>query len=87
MKIRPVGAELLHVGGQNDRHDEANNRFFFVILRDAPKNCIYDFAQVTTMSNSQGGQHTQACTFAVPKHRGRFCARPILSTPEDRNGS
>ena len=50
MKIRPVGAELFHVDGQTDRHDEANNRFF-VILCDAPKNCIYDFAQVTARSN------------------------------------
>jgi len=28
MKIRPVGAELFHVDGGTDRHDEANNRFF-----------------------------------------------------------
>jgi len=27
---------------------------------------------------SQGGQHTQACMLAVPKHRWRFCARPVL---------
>jgi hypothetical protein len=31
MKIRPVGAELLHAdgqkGGRTDGHDEANNRF------------------------------------------------------------
>jgi len=27
MKIRPVGAELLHADGQTDRHDETNNRF------------------------------------------------------------
>jgi hypothetical protein len=27
MKIRPVGAELLHVEGQADRRDEANSRF------------------------------------------------------------
>jgi hypothetical protein len=30
MKIRPVGAELLHggrAGGWTDRHDEANSRF------------------------------------------------------------
>ena len=27
MKIRPVRAELLHAGGQKDRHDEANSRF------------------------------------------------------------
>jgi len=26
MKIRPVGAELFHVDGQTDRHDEANSR-------------------------------------------------------------
>ena len=39
MKIRPVEAELLHVDRQTDRQDEANN-LFFVILRDAPKNCI-----------------------------------------------
>jgi len=27
MKIRPVGAELFHVVGRTDRHDEANCRF------------------------------------------------------------
>jgi hypothetical protein len=31
MKVRPVGAELSHVGGRTDRkaerHDEANSRF------------------------------------------------------------
>ena len=27
MKIRPVGAELLHADRQTDRHDEANIRF------------------------------------------------------------
>jgi len=27
MKIRPVGAELLHSDGQMDRHDEATSRF------------------------------------------------------------
>ena len=27
MKIHPVGAELLHVDGWTDRHDEANSRF------------------------------------------------------------
>ena len=27
MKIRPVVAELFHVDGQTDRHDEANIRF------------------------------------------------------------
>jgi len=27
MKIRPVGAELFHVDGQTDRHDEANSCF------------------------------------------------------------
>jgi hypothetical protein len=31
MKIRPVGAQLLHAGGrmdgQTDRHDEVNTRF------------------------------------------------------------
>ena len=26
MKIRPVGAELLHVYGRTDRRDEANSR-------------------------------------------------------------
>ena len=26
MKIRPVGAELFHVDGQTDTHDEANSR-------------------------------------------------------------
>ena len=27
MKIRQVGAELFHAGGQTDRHEEANCRF------------------------------------------------------------
>jgi hypothetical protein len=27
MKIRLVGAELYHMDGQTDRHDEANSRF------------------------------------------------------------
>ena len=27
MKIRTVGAELLHAEGQTDRHDEINSRF------------------------------------------------------------
>jgi hypothetical protein len=27
MKIRPVGAELFHVDGHTDKHDEANGRF------------------------------------------------------------
>jgi len=26
MEIRSVGAELLHTGGQTDRHDESNSR-------------------------------------------------------------
>jgi len=27
MKIRPVGAELFHVDGRTDWHDEVNSRF------------------------------------------------------------
>jgi hypothetical protein len=27
MKIRPVGAELIHADGQTDRHDEINGLF------------------------------------------------------------
>ena len=27
IKIRPVGAELLHANGQTDRYDKANSRF------------------------------------------------------------
>ena len=27
MKIRPVGAELIHTDGRTDRHDEADSRF------------------------------------------------------------
>jgi hypothetical protein len=27
MKIRPVGAEMVHADGQTDRHNEANSRF------------------------------------------------------------
>jgi hypothetical protein len=36
MKIRTVGAELLHVDGQMDRHDEATSHMF-VILRECIK--------------------------------------------------
>jgi len=28
MKNHPVGAELFHAGGETDRHDEANSRFW-----------------------------------------------------------
>jgi len=28
MKIRPVGAELYHVNGRTDGHDEVNSRFW-----------------------------------------------------------
>jgi hypothetical protein len=28
IKISPVGAKLFHAGGQTDRHDEANSRFY-----------------------------------------------------------
>jgi hypothetical protein len=28
MKISPLGAELFHAGGQIDRHDEANSRYY-----------------------------------------------------------
>jgi hypothetical protein len=35
MNIRPLGgAELLHVGGRTDRHDEACSCFFFEILQN-----------------------------------------------------
>jgi len=27
IKIRPVGAELLHANGRTDRHDKSNSRF------------------------------------------------------------
>jgi len=27
MKIRSVGAELFHAGGQTDRHEKCNSRF------------------------------------------------------------
>jgi len=27
MKIRPVGAKMLHAGGRTDGHDEATSRF------------------------------------------------------------
>ena len=33
MKYRPVGAQLFHMDGQTDGHDETNNSFC-----DAPKN-------------------------------------------------
>ena len=33
MKIRPVGAELFHVDGRTDRHDEANSRFSWFFER------------------------------------------------------
>ena len=31
MKIRPLGAELFHAGGQTDRHGEANGSFSQII--------------------------------------------------------
>jgi hypothetical protein len=34
MKIRPVGAELLHAGGQTAEHDEANSHFSQFCERD-----------------------------------------------------
>ena len=33
MKIRPVGAELLHVDWRTDGHDEANSRFSQFYIR------------------------------------------------------
>jgi len=87
MKIRPVGAELFYVDGQTDRQDEDNNLSFLVILRDAPKNCIYEFAQFTARSNFTRRSAHSGLYARSTKHRGRFCARPVLSTPADRNGS
>jgi hypothetical protein len=39
MKIRPVGAELIHADGQTDRHDKTNG--LFAILRNAPKSVTH----------------------------------------------
>jgi hypothetical protein len=36
MKIRQLGAQLFHVDGQTDKHDEANSRFSQFRVR-APK--------------------------------------------------
>ena len=33
MKIRPVGADLLHADGRTDRPDEANGRFFALLRK------------------------------------------------------
>ena len=33
VKIRPMEAELFHVDGETDRHNEANNRFSQVCER------------------------------------------------------
>jgi len=33
MKISPLGAELFHVDGRIERHDEANNRFLQICVR------------------------------------------------------
>jgi hypothetical protein len=38
MEIGSVATELFHADGQTDRHDEANSRFFFGNLANAPKN-------------------------------------------------
>jgi hypothetical protein len=46
MKIRPVGAELFHVDGQADRHDEA-----IVAFRN--------FANVPKNSKHAAGQRTK----------------------------
>jgi hypothetical protein len=37
MKNHPMVAELLHAGGQTDRHDEANNPFFLQFRERALK--------------------------------------------------
>jgi len=37
-KIRPMGSELFHAGGQTDRHDEANSRFYAILRRLIKKN-------------------------------------------------
>ena len=41
MKLRPVGAELLHDDGQTDRHDEGNGLFFANLRKPKRlKNCL-----------------------------------------------
>jgi hypothetical protein len=41
MKIRPVGAELLHTDRQKHRHDKANSRFSQFCERAQKLQCIY----------------------------------------------
>ena len=65
MKIRPVGAELLHANGRTDRqtdtdrHDEANSRFSQVCKRAsltrncAPSNATHKYQSVIKEATSQ----------------------------------
>jgi len=57
MKIRPVGAELIHADGQTDGYDEANSRFsqFFesALISEPPRCHVMGLswrAQVTAFS-------------------------------------
>jgi hypothetical protein len=40
-KVRPVGAQLFHVGGRTDTRDEANTRFFATLR--TPKIQFYSY--------------------------------------------
>ena len=51
MKIRPVGAELLHADRRMDGYDELNTRFC-VILRTRLKNTESFFIQVLKLSRN-----------------------------------
>ena len=68
MKIRPVGAELFHADRVTDRHDEANSRFVFAILRTRQKgrflstrtkNCIQTLPEslVSIISDAFGASY------------------------------
>jgi hypothetical protein len=57
MKIRAVGAELYYAGGQTDRHDEADSRFF-TILRKCLKR-VFKF--ITTFSCVKNERPVTGC--------------------------
>jgi hypothetical protein len=55
VKIRPVGAELLHAGGRTDRPSEANS---FLNFANAPKNQSALFREVIALCSESHPKHT-----------------------------
>ena len=87
IKIRPVGAEFFHEDGRTGRQDEANSRFFFLILRmplkHSGKNLTsiecreidhlrnYQFLEEISSPRRQYNKHV------VPSHAIRDCERRL----------